>query len=772
MTRQAVYDVFLSYRRDGGEMLAKLLHDQLSRRGLRVFLDVESLRSGTFNTKLLDVIGESKDFVLILPPHALDRCQSPKDWVRLEIEHAIKLKKNIIPVMMRGFEWPDDLPASLSTLNLYNGVSASQEYFDAAVEKLVKMLQSKTSGKHGLRNALLAFALVAAALATLFLLGVFSFAPPNYAFKDAYVESLVRSALGKPEGGVTQAELNTVTQLPGTSDWDGTVYVDDDSSTIEASDLMMSYDDNLNVQTLDDFVHMPNLERVNLCLLGHASDLSPLSGLTHLTILDLSYVGEDTPFTNLEALSGLTNLTYLNLYNCSLTDISALKTLTKLELLDVSSNGITDIGPLSGLTSLTALVLGGNEFTDLSPIGGLTNLRNLSIHNGNITDLSALEGLTALAHIDLRSNKLATLDSLPALPNLVDLSVGENNLSDISQLSKQTTLQELTIAYNYPLKDISALLSLPNLKRLIDYQYQNFIPFDQIIQLMDNGCSVTLESDQQEALSRYRTGTYLIEPTPSLKVDDGTVDPDPKRYAPHGVAIITMLNGEMIAAVGNSLNLFQTDDESYTWITVNGKRIVFDDMAMMGIRHTLSEDVVATVTLVGATDSFETPLPYSYTDTRASLSFITADGNARQVRISRVTQIVFDWEHVPDVELSPYFRVTGEGVEAVTPLAGLTFTYKINDDLFTDNMFSLELPLVDKLYLPLYDLTYADFRQQSDATVRVRYATVGDVQEAADTLSRSVGYLHALGGQGVINVPFTGLKRIERVADGTHPSAP
>ena len=40
------YDVFISYRRDGGAETAKHLRDVLTERGYRVFFDTDSLRSG------------------------------------------------------------------------------------------------------------------------------------------------------------------------------------------------------------------------------------------------------------------------------------------------------------------------------------------------------------------------------------------------------------------------------------------------------------------------------------------------------------------------------------------------------------------------------------------------------------------------------------------------------------------------------------------------------------------------------------------------------
>lgn len=133
-------DVFISYRREGGYAMARLLYECLRNIGVSVFLDLEELRSGQFNEKLYQEIEKCKNFVLVLPPNSLDRCEAENDWLRLEIEHAIKQKKNIIPVMMVGFEFPDQLPPSLQVLPFFNGVRSSREYFDATIKKIVSML--------------------------------------------------------------------------------------------------------------------------------------------------------------------------------------------------------------------------------------------------------------------------------------------------------------------------------------------------------------------------------------------------------------------------------------------------------------------------------------------------------------------------------------------------------------------------------------------------------------------------------------------------------
>ncbi len=140
-------DVFISYRRDGGYAMARLLYECFNNLGLSVFLDLEELRSGPFNEKLYEAIDNSENFVLVLPPNALDRCAHENDWLRLEIEHAIKQKKNIIPIMMVGFKFPDNLPESLKVLPYFNGVQSSREYFDATFEKIVSMLKNVVIGE-------------------------------------------------------------------------------------------------------------------------------------------------------------------------------------------------------------------------------------------------------------------------------------------------------------------------------------------------------------------------------------------------------------------------------------------------------------------------------------------------------------------------------------------------------------------------------------------------------------------------------------------------
>jgi hypothetical protein len=62
--------------------------------GYDVFMDVESIDSGTFDTMILNQIAARAHFVLILTPGSIERCVENGDWLRREIETAMDLGRN------------------------------------------------------------------------------------------------------------------------------------------------------------------------------------------------------------------------------------------------------------------------------------------------------------------------------------------------------------------------------------------------------------------------------------------------------------------------------------------------------------------------------------------------------------------------------------------------------------------------------------------------------------------------------------------------------
>ncbi len=149
--------IFISYRRDGGEGLAGRVRDTLTQRGYSVFLDVEDLSTGKFNEALFREINNRPDFIIILTPGSLDRCANANDWVRLEIAYALRQRKNIIPVIGRNFNFPDQLPQDIDGLRYLNGIPASHDFFSASVEKISKHLISRPQKSSCLKMVLAIF---------------------------------------------------------------------------------------------------------------------------------------------------------------------------------------------------------------------------------------------------------------------------------------------------------------------------------------------------------------------------------------------------------------------------------------------------------------------------------------------------------------------------------------------------------------------------------------------------------------------------------------
>jgi len=132
--------VFLSYRRTNFPW-AFAIYKDLTHHGFDVFFDYSGIASGDFERVILDNIRSRAHFVLILTPSALERCVDSGDLLRREIEEAMKCRRNIVPLMLEGFEFgaltnAAHLTGKLSALSRYNGVGVPFEYFEPAMEKL------------------------------------------------------------------------------------------------------------------------------------------------------------------------------------------------------------------------------------------------------------------------------------------------------------------------------------------------------------------------------------------------------------------------------------------------------------------------------------------------------------------------------------------------------------------------------------------------------------------------------------------------------------
>ena len=136
------YDVFVSYRRDKGSEVARYLAERLSKRGYRVFLDVDSLGSGEWGKELQQRIDECPDFIAVVTEGYFVRCEHPNDVVRKEIARALETNATVVPLFVGDGKLPPELPPDISGISAHNGVKYLHEYANQAIEKVCGFLQS------------------------------------------------------------------------------------------------------------------------------------------------------------------------------------------------------------------------------------------------------------------------------------------------------------------------------------------------------------------------------------------------------------------------------------------------------------------------------------------------------------------------------------------------------------------------------------------------------------------------------------------------------
>ncbi|MGO9271799.1 MAG: toll/interleukin-1 receptor domain-containing protein [Terriglobia bacterium] len=120
---------------------ALAIFQNLTQHGYDVFFDYNGIASGDFERVILGNITARAHFLVVLTPSALERCDDPADWLRREIETALANQRNIVPLMLEGFDFgtptiASQLTGTLAALKGYNGLSIPPEYFMEAMERL------------------------------------------------------------------------------------------------------------------------------------------------------------------------------------------------------------------------------------------------------------------------------------------------------------------------------------------------------------------------------------------------------------------------------------------------------------------------------------------------------------------------------------------------------------------------------------------------------------------------------------------------------------
>lgn len=137
-----IYDIFISYKRKS-LATANNLYYRLTTRGYSTFFDLEEMRRDNFNVQLLNYIENAKDVFVILEEGSLDACKQDNwenDWFCKEISHALKTKRNIIPILIGDYKMPKQefFPNELRELSLKNAPEFSFSYFEEYLNKLIE----------------------------------------------------------------------------------------------------------------------------------------------------------------------------------------------------------------------------------------------------------------------------------------------------------------------------------------------------------------------------------------------------------------------------------------------------------------------------------------------------------------------------------------------------------------------------------------------------------------------------------------------------------
>jgi hypothetical protein len=136
--------VFISYRRKLSPFVARSIFENLTSHGYDVFMDVESIDSGSFGTIIFHQIAARAHFLAILTPGALEPTSNSADWLRREVEYAIESRRNVVPVMAQGFEFDKEaekfagkrFSGGIEQLRGLNGIEVPHDYFNEAMHKL------------------------------------------------------------------------------------------------------------------------------------------------------------------------------------------------------------------------------------------------------------------------------------------------------------------------------------------------------------------------------------------------------------------------------------------------------------------------------------------------------------------------------------------------------------------------------------------------------------------------------------------------------------
>jgi hypothetical protein len=146
--------IFVNYRRNDSEGEAGRLFDELAKHfgEHAVFMDVAAIEPGQDFRKAIDQsVADCCAFLAVIGPQWLGsqdasggrRLSDPGDFVRIELDSALRSGTPVIPVLVRGSKMPraDELPDDLKDLAYRNAVELTHARWKSDIQVLLKALK-------------------------------------------------------------------------------------------------------------------------------------------------------------------------------------------------------------------------------------------------------------------------------------------------------------------------------------------------------------------------------------------------------------------------------------------------------------------------------------------------------------------------------------------------------------------------------------------------------------------------------------------------------
>ena len=293
------------------------------------------------------------------------------------------------------------------------------------------------------------------------------YAGEEIAFRDPYMEQMIRGAMDKKEEPVTDLDCWNLTYL-SLDIWN------------VLSDLEYEKYKDVRIATMEDLRYMPNLQGLDVYgseeVLWNADALSECVNMRRLSfryagLKDLNFAG---------SMSGLENL---DVYGNEISDILILVDCPMLNQLDIRDNPVTaGLEEVLKAGKIEYLSMEDSQLADYSVLAQCSKLRSLNIQGWDEIDRQAISRLDWLENlsihvdwndqVDRDSLELADLSFVSGLKRLQSLQL--EGIRDAKELQNIYGLKQLSYLYLYNCKvteDVDAMRELMEALPNCEIQY-------------------------------------------------------------------------------------------------------------------------------------------------------------------------------------------------------------------------------------------------------------------------------------------------------------